>query len=466
MSDSESGESEPLDGDTINSEESISEDEQSQLSDNFIDSDSNSRDSRLVRLARSIGEGFGQVRSGSRTVRRRIEELSDDSGNESDEPLPPAPIPAPQVLNNVNPNDVPPVPAQVQGLGRVPNKKGRGWTVVINNFSAEDREKLERIYTNGLVGARSERTRCDYLIYQLERGDNTGTPHVQGYLHFSAPVTLRSILQSLQRNSGALVASVRIANGSAQQNKDYCSKDDTRIEGPDSGPHEFGEMPRERGKRRDLSILIGLVKDGAKRSKCYDTEPVAMLQYCNGINQMFKHYSKHRQHKTHVVWMWGPPGSGKTRAAHTYYDGLSEEARTQIDAAEHERYYIKSCDNKWWCGYDGQPIVILDDLRPDSAFSFPFLLLLFDRYPLMMESKGGQVSFISHYIIVTSPVNPVVFYSRLLQANKVLPEEDPMQLYRRIDEVKQFTMPEQLPDDVIRAQAWVNEIIVQQNVIN
>ena len=77
---SSSGESEPEDGDTIFSEER-SEDESLNSTDRgFLESDDdNSRSSDLVRLARTIGEGFGQIRPQSRRIR-----LNDSSDEETE----------------------------------------------------------------------------------------------------------------------------------------------------------------------------------------------------------------------------------------------------------------------------------------------------------------------------------------------------------------------------------------------
>ena len=50
------------------------------------------------------------------------------------------------------------------------------------------------------------------------------------------------------------------------------------------------------------------------------------------------------------LWYWGAPGTGKTRKA----------------TAEHPDAY-KKLQNKWWDGYQGQDVVILDDLGTETA---------------------------------------------------------------------------------------------------
>jgi len=431
---------EPDDADTINTEQRSVDGSVHSSDDEWIDSDAESHSSALL-LARTLGSTLG----------RRIE-------NNQERPVEVVPRPAPV------PDEVA-IPAIGQNtLGRVPIVKGRGWCVVINNPIPEDRVSLESLFTRGLATGRSAAVKCDYLVYQLERGES-GTLHIQGYAHFSAPVTLRSILLSLQRPNGTTHSDVRVAKGTAEQNRAYCTKVDSREPGDASGPYEFGEIPSERGKRNDLKLAIELVKSGATKRKLYDEVPTAMVQFNNGLTKMHKFYVEPRTTKSAVHWYYGPPGSGKTRAAFAFVDSLPPEVGEQLRTAWGTNlYYNKSCDNKWWCGYDGQPVVVLDDLRPDGALSLSYLLTLFDRYTLMNETKGDQVMFQSPYIVVTCPVDPLVFWSRLIIAHKVLPEEDGFQLYRRISEVKKFEIaPEEQPEDIVRAQAWINQLTNNQN---
>ncbi len=71
-----------------------------------------------------------------------------------------------------------------------------------------------------------------YGIYQLERGAE-GTEHWQGYLEFS--VTKR--LAALRRIHGLAGAHFERRRGTADEARNYCRKEDTRL----AGPYEFGE---------------------------------------------------------------------------------------------------------------------------------------------------------------------------------------------------------------------------------
>jgi len=58
-----------------------------------------------------------------------------------------------------------------------------------------------------------------YLVYQLETAPTTGTPHFQGYLVWKNPQALTKC-----RSLNARI-SWRVANGTAQENTTYCSKE-------------------------------------------------------------------------------------------------------------------------------------------------------------------------------------------------------------------------------------------------
>ena len=65
----------------------------------------------------------------------------------------------------------------------------------------------------------------------------------------------------------------------------------------------------------------------------------------------------------------------------------------------------KSCerkppDSKWFDGYDGQEVLILNDLRK-STFTFSYLLDLLDRYEFRVEVKNGYAPMLAKVIVVT-----------------------------------------------------------------
>lgn len=94
-----------------------------------------------------------------------------------------------------------------------------------------------------------------------------------------------------------------------------------------------------------------------------------------------------------VFWLHGPTGVGKTRYAIDYC------LKNQLD------YWISSDNLKWFDGYTGQKVAIIDDIRTNTC-EFNFLLRLLDRYKLSVPIKGGFTWWVPEVIFVTCPVPP------------------------------------------------------------
>jgi len=121
-----------------------------------------------------------------------------------------------------------------------------------------------------------------------------------------------------------------------------------------------------------------------------------------------------------VFWLCGEPGSGKTYAA-----------INQL-AVGCTGVYIHS-GTKWFNGYNGQEVVILDDLRKET-FSWELLLKLLDRYPIDVETKGSMVPFVPKIIVITNPSRPSVEFSYYnKEKGESKPFDNIMQLTRRIN---------------------------------
>lgn len=75
------------------------------------------------------------------------------------------------------------------------------------------------------------------------------------------------------------------------------------------------------------------------------------------------------------VWIVGEPGLGKSHYARSRYG---------------DDIYLKAF-NKWWDGYSGQSVVILDDLDRSGQCLGHLLKIWSDKYACDGEVKGGRV---------------------------------------------------------------------------
>ena len=174
-----------------------------------------------------------------------------------------------------------------------------------------------------------------------------------------------------------------------------------------------------RGNHELQGRIIESVKQGEKRKAVLEQYGSYIASHMPWFNNIVSNYAVHRNWKPIVWWLHGPTGTDKSRIA----SAICTDS------------YFKSPDNKWFDGYDGEKIVVMNDLRK-STFSFSYLLDLLDRYPLLVEAKGSMVPMTSVMFIVTSSKSP----SELWQEIAGYENENVGQLIRRCEHVIQFPL--------------------------
>lgn len=243
-----------------------------------------------------------------------------------------------------------------------------------------------------------------------------GNRHVQGYVYFNNPRTFGGVQRILRLIDGSY-PHIEAARGTPAQNRAYCTKEETRDSEQDPATIERGSMPAQ-GQRNDISRFVELARSNTTVLNVLEECPQEFVKYHRAFDRIRQSLFRPRSTKTIVRWYWGPTGCGKSRAA-------------RLEAGEN--VYWKSPSTKWWCGYQQDDTVIIDDYRADFC-KFSELLRLFDEYPLLIETKGGTIHFNSRVIIVTCPKPPMDVWAQRT-------EEDLNQLARRIEEVREFNVP-------------------------
>jgi len=265
------------------------------------------------------------------------------------------------------------------------------------------------------------REACRYIIFGRETCPSTGRKHLQGYVYLTRKGRSSAVRKLFPG------ANVLVANGSPQDNRTYCSKDGNFV--------EWGVIPVQ-GRRTDMETLVDNIKSGASIAEIADAQPGMAIRYLGNIQKLRLHYLPVRRTKTHVTWLYGPTGTGKSHRAHL---------EAGADA------YHKS-SGKWWSGYDGQLHVVLDDFRK-GWFPFADLLRLLDKYPYQVEIKGGEVQFLAERIWITCHKSPQELYGVVSFNGEDHEREDLGQLLRRVDVLIHMDVPYAGPDDSVVQQS-------------
>jgi len=248
-----------------------------------------------------------------------------------------------------------------------------------------------------------------YMIYQFEQGEQ-GTVHIQGYVVFNCQKRQSTVKKMEPR------AHLEVRRGTHEQAKAYCSKLDTRIEGPIIEGDDSSIMKQQPGKRSDCADVIRLIKEGASNALIFESHPNS-IRYYKGLDfarAAFKEHIK-RNWKTRVIVYYGVAGSGKS---YTVQQLAGPDA------------YFKPPGHKWFDAYEGQEIVVFDEFR-GNWFDLSTFLRIMDAYPLRVEMKGSTIEFVARTLYITSNVAPESWY----------PNIDAIQLaalLRRLDEVHHF----------------------------
>lgn len=261
----------------------------------------------------------------------------------------------------------------------------RSWCFTINNWTDEDL-KLVRDWNK------------TYMVVGQEVGES-GTPHLQGYITFERTYTLSALKKLHEKAHWEKALTKDAAN--------YCMKD---------GKYEIQDN-RKQGKRSDLESVTSMIKERKPLKEIAMEHPIEYIKYNRGIEKLAQLTTDtERTEKPTVTWIWGETGTGKTRYVYE----------------RHKDIWACGRDLKWWDGYNGQEVVLLDDFRGDMC-KFRELLRILDRYPYRVEFKGGSRNLNSPYIYITCPYPPDEVYNT---------REDIGQLLRRIDSVLNLKNPE------------------------
>lgn len=297
--------------------------------------------------------------------------------------------------------------------------KHQGWVFCINNPTRDSDNHLKSLGEPECM----ERERIRYLVWGREVGES-GTPHLQGYIHFASARVWSSAYEYV---SPGLPAYLHPKDGTPQQASKYCKKD--------GDYDEFGELP-VKGARSDLREIAERVhKDGWNlcdevRSPTPDfgliTTAIRHHRHIEVLeNAIGRSNCRDGSKDVEVIWCHGLPGSGKSRWAFETYPKAY--------------VYAGSPGCLWFDNYNYEDTIVIDDFRGNKVvgadmckptIDFSYLLRLLDRYPMQVPVKGGYKWLAATRFVITCPFSPEDAWCS---------SENIAQLTRRITTVKEFS---------------------------
>jgi len=245
----------------------------------------------------------------------------------------------------------------------------KSWFYTLNNYNATDIEFLERL--EGIT-----RHRC-----AKEVGES-GTPHLQGIVCFRKTYRLAALKKLHDRIHWEPTKSV-------DHSINYCGKGEVII--------DFNHSSK--GMRTDIVKACEMIIEGSNMIEVATENPTIYVKYNRGLEKLKDLLTViPDDFVTEVIIITGEPGTGKSRRAR------------EIDP---KLYSVREPNNKcgslWFDGYKGEQTILFDDFTGWCSYSM--MLKICDRYPMMVDIKGGTVQRRWNRVIITSNYKPELWWA-------------------------------------------------------
>lgn len=301
-------------------------------------------------------------------------------------------------------------------------KRSRAWCFTLH-IHDQDGEQVSRerweLEKDNFTPLTTQIPDTAYCIYQYEIGGKAEHLHIQGYVRFANARTLTGVKRIIDKWSGEKGVHLEIAKGNALENKEYCTKSDTKV----IEHVEFGLCPVGDDKPdMTLAWQIFYEAGGKVTKKLVEEYLTYATMYSKKWKEMYEElkYEDWNQRvlfePPEVIVLWGATGTGKTRRA-------LDDGAMKIQA-----------NLRWpFNEYRGQKVVVFDDYR--GEFGIGYFLQLIDGHPMTVPLMYvGNKPWIPNKIYITSNKHPKDWYPKL-------DAESYNAMTRRFSEVVYFPKP-------------------------
>lgn len=246
--------------------------------------------------------------------------------------------------------------------------KSRNFVFTLNNYTDEDCDYLLSID-------------CRYIVFGKEIAPTTGTPHLQGCIIFHsarAPAAVRKILRRCH---------VDPMKGTIEQSVEYAKKDNDYYEKGDkpASQAEKGTKGKDAEKTR-----WDEARTAAIEGRLDDVPSDIYIRYYSTLCKIASDHMELPKERDVLenYWIYGATGVGKSRGVRQHFGT--------------ENIYPKPL-NKWWDGYQGQKVVLIEEVSPEHANWLGEKLKIWaDHYPFIGETKGKSMPIRPPIVVITS----------------------------------------------------------------
>lgn len=272
--------------------------------------------------------------------------------------------------------------------------------VTINNPTDDDYERMKAICSI-----------ARYAVAANEVGEECGTPHIQAYVALTQAAKKRQAgwVKLLPR------ANLKHVDGTELQCSTYCKKGDQpkakwealKQHGPNYGRNldlifEHGVIDH-RGLDGKMATLAQAIVAGTISARQIAKEyPESYVHHHRGFHELqsIQDETLFRKWRTTGEWVHGHTGVGKSYVWESSYDPT-------------KMFVLKADDKGWQDGYNGQTIVIIDELRK-GQIPYAMMLKMLGSGPFWLTNRGrALVPFLATHIYITSCYHPRDLYNDL-----------------------------------------------------
>lgn len=233
------------------------------------------------------------------------------------------------------------------------------------------------------VNALFDEQSMQYMAVCMEAAPTTGHLHYHVFVCYHQRRRLTAVVKDFPHSN------VQVAKGTFNQVLDYLTKDGNLI-------FEKGEKPEDRRRSAPTpteSRFLEMVNDAKKGN--LNKECLLYARYRTYFDQLemqnMLRFAWMGELSSKNIWIYGPPGSGKSRMVQEYI----ESSKSTV--------YLKTL-NKWWDGFYKQQVVLVEDADPQYCQKLAHHFKIWaDRYSFAAEVKNGYiVVYPDYHFVITS----------------------------------------------------------------